>query len=245
MRHLTKLLLTAGLAVAFVSIVLAQRPMGGGGQQFSEPSLVLNTSVGEELKLTDAQKEKIAKIKEKYTEDTKDLKGKDGAEARMKATEARDMAAGDIIKDLKAEQGKRLIQIFVQLNLEPPMMMGTNPKGGGNRFGGFGASPMNVFKNETVKKQLKLDDKQVSMITTIADDTQKDAREIMKNVGKGDADAFKEAATKISTLNKEALDKIVGTFSDEQKKIWKELPGEKFTSYKPDPMQGGKKKKDN
>jgi Spy/CpxP family protein refolding chaperone len=232
MRHLTKLLLTAGLAVTFVSIVVAQRQGGGGGQQFTEPALLVNKSVQEELKLTDAQKEKVAKIQDKFTSDMKDAaKDKD---ARQKAIETRDTSANEVIKDLKPEQQKRLLQVFVQVNTNPPMAKG----GFGGGFGG--PNPLTVFTNETVQKTLKLDDKQKSMIKTIADDTQKDSAEILKNAGK-DKDARKEAATKVATLNKEAVDKIVATFSDDQKKIWKDLPGEKF-EYKSDFTP---KKKDN
>lgn len=232
MRHLTKLLLTAGLAVTFVSIVLAQRPGGGQFLQQTEVTLLVsNKSVQDELKLTDAQKEKVAKIQEKYQADVKDA-GKD-KDARMKAGEVRDTAGAEVVKDLKPEQQKRLLQIFVQVN--------TSTGGGGGGKGAPPGNPMLVFANEHVQKELKLDEKQVKMIKTIADDTKKDSEELIKNAGK-DKDQIKEARMKVATLNKEAVDKIVATLTDDQKKLWKDLPGEKFDIK----YEGfGPKKKDN
>jgi hypothetical protein len=225
MRHLTKLLLTAGLAVAFVSLTLAQQPMrGGGGFQLTEATLLLQKSVQDELKVTDAQKEKLTKIDEKFKADMKDL-GKDGGrEAFAKVAETRNMALAESIKELKPEQHKRLMQIFVQVSLNPPMMMG----GGGRMGGGLRANPLAVFENEDVQKELKLTDKQKDMIKTIATDTAKDTKEIMDNVDRKDKDASKAAREKVTGLNKAAVEKIETSLTDDQKKAWKDLPGEKF-----------------
>jgi hypothetical protein len=242
MRHLTKLLLTAGLAVAFVSLTLAQQPgRGFGGMQFNEAALLMNKSVQEELKVTDAQKEKLAKIQEKFTEDMKDAREKKDMEAFAKISETRNTAAAEVIKDLKPEQHKRLVQIFVQVNLNPPMMGG----GGGGGRGGFtaGPNPLVVFENEDVQKELKLTDKQKEMIKTIATDTAKDAKEIRDNIPKGDKDARKAATEKITGLNKAAVEKIESSLTDDQKKLWKDLPGEKF-EIKLEGMGNRGKKKD-
>jgi malate/lactate dehydrogenase len=221
MRHLTKLLLTAGLAVAFVSLTLAQQPMrGGGGFQLNEAALLVNKSVQEELKLTDAQKEKQAKIDEKFKADMKEAVANKDREAFTKINETRNTAATEVIKDLKPEQHKRLVQIFVQVNTTPPMM------GKGGR-GGIG-NPLVVFENEEVQKELKLTDKQKEMVKTIASDTQKDVKEIRDNIPKGDKDARTAANEKIQGLNKAAVEKITTSFTDDQKKLWKDLPGEKF-----------------
>ncbi len=239
MRHLTKLLLTAGLAVAFVSLTLAQQPgRGFGGNQFSETSLLMNKSVQEELKVTDAQKEKLAKIQEKFRADLKELTKDSGAEAFAKVNETRTTAAAEVIKDLKPEQHKRLVQIFVQVNLNPPMMGG----GGGRGFGG--PNPLTVFANADVQKELKLTDKQKDMIKTISTDTAKDAKEIRDNIPKGDKDARKAATEKITGLNKAAVEKIESSLTDDQKKLWKDLPGEKFEIKIENMGRGKDKKKD-
>jgi hypothetical protein len=226
MRHLTKLLLTAGLAVAFVSLTLAQQPgRGFGGFQLTEATLLLQKSVQDELKVTDAQKEKLTKIDEKYKADMKDL-GKDGGrEAFAKVAETRNTAIAEVQKDLKPEQQKRLLQIFVQVSLNPPMMMGG---GMGRMGGGLRANPLAVFENENVQKELKLTDKQKDMIKTIATDTAKDTKEIMDNVDRKDKDASKAAREKVTGLNKAAVEKIESSLTDDQKKAWKDLPGEKF-----------------
>jgi ethanolamine utilization protein EutA (predicted chaperonin) len=234
MRHLTKLLLTAGLAVAFVSVTLAQ-PGRGGGFQLTEATLLsTNKSVQEELKLSDAQKEKLTKITEKFLADMKDAaKDKDAA---AKVRETRDTAVAEVVKDLKAEQKKRLMQIFVQVNM--------------NTEGGKGVpvgNPLLVFASEDVQKELKLNDDQKTKIKKLVSDTEADVKEIRKGIVKGDKDSQKAATEKIATLNKDAVEKITGEkgiLTDDQKKIFKDLPGEKFAIKFETP--GGKdKKKDN
>ena len=241
MRHLTKLLLTAGLAVAFVSITLAQQGRGGGFGQLTETALLANKSVQDELKLTDAQKEKLTKINEKYQADVKDA-GKD-KDARTKANETRDTAVAEVEKDLKAEQKKRLMQIFVQVNTNPPMV-GGGGKGGGFRIG----NPLIVFTSTDVQKELKLTPDQTSKITKLVTDTDADVKEVRKGLGKqATKEERDEANKKVETLHKDAMEKIAGEkgiLTADQKKIWKDLPGEKFEIK----FEGGgfnKKKKDN
>jgi hypothetical protein len=224
MRHLTKLLLTAGLAVAFVSIVLAQRPpMGGGGFQTSEGQLLMSKSVQDELKLTDAQKEKVKKIADDLTAAMKKARDDMDFTGIAKIRETAEASSSEVVKDLKPEQRKRLMQIYVQ--------QVTNGKN---------ANVAVVFKNEDVQTELKLTDKQKTMIKTLLEDADKDTKEIRKGLTKDSTQDDRKAANeKISTLNKEVLEKIQASLTDDQKKAWKDLPGDKFEGKIDNPFGGG------
>jgi hypothetical protein len=207
MRNLTKVLLTAGLAVAFVSLVIAQpRP---GQFQINEAMLLGMKEVQTELKLTDAQKEKLAKITDKMNEDLKKAREDKDFQAIGKIREDANKATAEIVKDLKPEQAKRLKQLTLQAAMASP----------------FGGGPQ-VFTRDEVQTELKLTDKQKDTIKTTVDNVQKDAKEL-RDAAKGDKDKQAAAREKIATLNKEATDKIIGSFTDDQKKIWKDMLGEK------------------
>jgi Spy/CpxP family protein refolding chaperone len=236
MRHLTKLLLTAALAVAFVSVTLAQPGRGGGFQQTEATLLSTNKSVQEELKLTDAQKEKLTKINEKFLADIKDAaKDKDAA---AKVRETRDAAVVEVVKDLKPEQKKRLMQIFVQVNTNTTPAKGVPP-----------GNPMLVFTSEDVQTELKLTAEQKDKIKKISSDTEADVKEIRKSLTKTSTKEERdEANKKISTLNEDAVKKITGekgVLTADQQKIYKDLPGEKFEIKYEGFGPGKDKKKDN
>src|SRR5258707_634160 len=219
---------TAALSVAVMafaaSVCLAQgRPGGGMGLQPEGPALLLNASVQEELKLTDDQKAELKKLADKRQEavrkarqDNKD--DKDKLQAAMKEiTDDINKSATKTLDSLKDDQKKRFKQIGVQV------------KG------------IRAFSDDEVAKTLKLTDKQKEEAKTQAEDLQKDVRELMTGAGR-DPEKRAEAQKKATELTTKATDKVVSSFSDDQKKTWKELTGEKFT-YKPDPMPGGGGKK--
>jgi hypothetical protein len=135
------------------------------------------------------------------------------------------------------------MQVFVQVNTNPPMV-GGGGKGGGFRIG----NPLIVFTSTDVQHELKLTDDQKTKITKIVTDTEADVKEVRKGLGKGATKEEREEATKkTDTLNKDAMEKIAGDkgiLTADQKKIWKDLPGEKF-EIKFEGGGGGKKKKDN
>jgi Spy/CpxP family protein refolding chaperone len=240
MRNLTKVLLIAGLAVAFVSVAIAQR--GPGGFQVTEATLLTNKDiqkdVEKELKLTDAQKEKIAKITDKMNEAMKKAREDKDFQAFAKIREDTDKAVAEVAKDFKPEQAKRLKQLTLQAQMASP-------------FGGA----LSVLTNEDVQRDLKLDDKQKDKIKTIAENTRKDTKDVF-DAAKGDKEKFAAAREQVAKLNKEAGDKIMGTLTDDQKKLWKDMLGEKsdikFDSlfqfgggFGKDKGKGKDKKKDN
>jgi len=205
MRQLTKVLLAAGLAAMCVSLAIAQRQPGGQGrgQQISEAQLLNSKKVQDELKLTDAEKEKITKLAEKRRELFKDAKG-DFAKVQEEMKKATD----EVIKELKPEQSKRLKQITLQAGVQ---------------FGG-----PRVFAREEVQSELKLTDKQKDLVKTSVDDVSKDSQEIMKGINFQDREKFQGALEKVNALNKEANDKIIKSFSADQTKTWNEMLGAKI-----------------
>ncbi len=82
---------------------------------------------------------------------------------------------------------------------------------------------------------LKLTDAQKTSIKQASDDLQKDMQDLFTNAGQGTRPDF----TKITAMRKDALDKVVNGLTDEQKKEWKDLTGEKFDFPAPMRRPGG------
>jgi hypothetical protein len=232
MRNLTKVLMTAALAAAFVSITLAQgRGQFGGRMMVSEATLLASKDIQSELKLTDAQKEKLTKLTEKIAADRKDTfgggKGKFDKEAFAKVQEEANKATAEFVKmELKPDQAKRLKQLTLQASVQ---------------FNG-----PEVFTRDEVQSELKFTEKQREIAKTVAGDTQKDAKELRDAAGK-DKDKQAAAREKVQKLNQEGSEKVTTTFTDDQKKTWKEMLGDKFeiTQAMLFPGGGNRKKKDN
>jgi hypothetical protein len=215
MRGVYAKVLTAGLIVLAASPAFAQRPPGAGG--FGPPGmgqgptaamLLANDKVQQELKITDDEKAAIKKatdeVNAKYKDDLD--KARAGMD-RQKMGELRKAMSEEsekaVLAVLKPDQSKRLKQIQVQT-------------------AGLGA-----FSKEDVQTALKLTDAQKKDIKDATDDMQKDVQELFQNA-RGDRDKFAEAQKKIQTLREETLDSIVKNLTDDQKKTWKELTGDKF-----------------
>jgi Spy/CpxP family protein refolding chaperone len=226
MRNFAKAALSVAVVAFAASISLAQGRPGGGGGQMDGPVLLLNKSVQDELKLTDDQKADLKKVGDKMKESMQkaftDNPGKDGKEKRDAAikeiTEDTTKTVTKTIDGLKDAQKTRFKQIQVQV------------KG------------LRAFSDEAVAKTLNLTDKQKDEIKTATEDLAKDVREIMMAAGR-DPEKRAEAQKKAAELTTKATDKVVSSLSDEQKKTWKELTGDKF-DYKAEnlfPGGGGKK----
>ena len=171
----------------------------------------MSKEIQAELKVTDAQKEKLTKLSEKFAAERKELigGGKKGfdREAFAKLAENDTKATEEFVKtEFKPEQAKRFKQLYLQAVLQ---------------FGG-----PDVFTREDVQTELKFSDQQKEMAKTTVDDTRKDAMELMQSAGK-DKDKRTEMMEKVAKLNKEATDKITGSFSADQKKTWEEMLGSK------------------
>ena len=211
MRRPTLMCVALALAAVIVGTAFAQPGFFGGGG-VSPAQLVMNKGVQEELKLTDEQKEKAAKINE-------DLRGKmreafqnaagDFEKVREEMQKLNAAAAKPINEMLKPEQAKRLKQIELQV-------------------AGF-----NALSREDVQKELKLTDKQKTEIKTASEKMRNDIMELFQ--GGFDPEKAQENQKKIQAMNKENVEKVVKTFNDEQKKTWTEMLGKPF-NYVPTPF---------
>jgi len=215
MRGAYAKVLTAGLIVLAASPAFAQPPRERGG--FGPPggmtapgaaALLRNDKVQEELKLTDDQKADLKKaadaVSDKYKADIAkaraDMDREKMGELRKAENADQEKAAAGV---LKPEQAKRLKQIEVQT-------------------AGLGA-----FSMDDVQTALKLTDAQKKDVKTAADDMQKDVQDLFKDA-QGDREKMAGAFKKVQELRTESLDQIVKGLGDDQKKVWKDLTGDKF-----------------
>jgi hypothetical protein len=245
-------LLAAVLAAGIVTVVAAQpgRP-GGFGTQDAFVTVLTNKALQEEVKITDAQKDKFKGIAEKQAEMQKkqfegmkdkfaDLKGdKDKmtelfAEMRKEGEKVTAEVKKMVEAELTADQKKRLKQIHVQ------------------------AMRLGAFTNEEVLKDLGASDGLKSTLKTIVTEFGKDEAEVRKDIfgdqkGKGgfgrpDPEKTKEFNSKRDKLAKEAMGKVTDALSADQKAKWTEMTGEPFDLSKLAPTFGGgfgkNKKKD-
>jgi hypothetical protein len=213
MRSLHVKVLTVGLVLLAASPAFAQRQRGGfGGRQMGPAQLLAMDKVQEELKITDDQKAAVTKITDKYKDDIaaarQNMDRQKAADLAKQENDDLEKALPDI---LKADQLKRFKQLEVQ------------------------AAGLQAFSKDDVATALKLTDDQKKSIKDTQDELQKDVQDLFQNAGQGGDRAA--AMQKIQTMRKDALDKVVNTLSDDQKKTWKDLTGEKFEF--PAPMGRG------
>ena len=235
------------LAAGIVAVVGAQPPrqFGGGGQDLN--TLVLsNKALQEELKLTDAQKEKFKAQADKAGELFKGIgdKVKDAKGDKDKIKEITDAMRKDgeklaeetkklVDETLTAEQKKRLKQIGVQT-------LSVNVFGDPDGKGAFGQPHSDATKAtmKEVADVLKLNDSQKSKIKDIVSEHNKDRDAIRKDVfgdkkgGFFDPEKQKDFTEKSGKLTSETMSKIADALDEGQKKAWKDLVGEAFDTSK-------------
>jgi len=211
MKMLSKSVMALGLAALMATPVMAQQRRGGGG--FGRPGLSMllsNTSVQEELKLDDSQKERAKEIgekaREKMTAAREELQNlsqeERGKKFRELSTEAIASAHAAAKEFLKPEQLKRLHQINLQV------------------------SGVNAFEEEHLQKKLNITDEQKTAIAEIVKTSNEEARGLFsQNASQDDRQAAME---KMRELRKEALTKVEGKLTAEQKTQYTELLGSPF-----------------
>jgi hypothetical protein len=212
MSILSRTILALGLTALLAGPGLAQQPQRQGrgpgrGGPGGIAGLLTNESVQKELKMDDDQttkvKDAVQKVQDKYKDDFAKLRDLSGEEQRTKREELSKAVTGEILTALsdilKPEQVTRLKQIELQQD--------------GTR----------AFTREDVQKALALKDDQKETIKTINDDTAKATREMFQG-----GQRTPETREKIAALRKEALEKVQGVLTDDQKKTWKDMTGEPF-----------------
>ena len=210
MKGLFKVVLTLGVAGLLAGPALAQRP-GGGGGRFGGPGMLLqNEGVQKELKMDKEQvtraREALQKVQEKHRDDFAQLRDLSPEERREKLQELNrkvsEEARAALKEILKPEQAKRLRQI--ELQQQGPM----------------------AFNDPEVQSTLKLTDEQKEKVKTVGQEMQSQMRELFQGGGQGGD--FEKAREKMTSLRKEATEKVLGLLNDDQKRSWKELTGEPF-----------------
>jgi hypothetical protein len=206
--------------------VLAQfgRGMFGGGAMDATALLGL-ADVQKALKLSDEQKKSITEATTaRGTAFRAAIQDMD-QDAMKKAGEDFTKSMTKVKEGLTSEQKKRLGQLEVQAAIQN--------------------NQPSIFKREDIQKALKLSDKQIATVKDTLTEIEKDGKELMEEA-KGDFSKFKEVMTKMTDMNKEGFSKIAKSLTEEQKKIWTEMQGEKFEGKLTPTFggKGGKKKKD-
>jgi hypothetical protein len=237
MRSFAKWMLVVGLVAVMAGPSLAQeqkgrqgRGKGGGGQGQGRGGmfggrggfLLAIPAVQDEIKATDDQKEKIRELVTKQGEAMRDLFS-GGAPDQEKMAELR--------KKNTEEQAK-----FAKETLKPDQL---------KRFNQIKNQQEGILalKEPEVQTTLKLTADQKEKISALAEDYQKDMRELApmgfggggggrrqgKAGGGGGGGNFQETQQKINTLRKDFLTKGEKVLTDSQQKQWKdELLGKPF-----------------
>src|SRR5262249_4030442 len=156
-------------------------------------------SVQENLKLSDDQVKQLKEFGEKMQKEFAGLRDLSEDERRAKFQELRKEGDKQVAKILDKKQAKRLKQISLQLQ-------GTM-----------------AYSNPEVAKALDLSDDQKKQIA----DIQKETREEMGKIFQGEG-TREEKGKKMNELRKSAREKTEKVLTDDQKKKWKEMVGEKF-----------------
>lgn len=225
---MTRFFLTAAVAVAATSLAAAQgrQPGTGRGTVSIIPQVATNKDLQADLKVTDAQKEKFKDSAAKLAEVQKKMTDLRAAgqpdrekmtEVRTEQTKVNEEATKAVTEALTAEQKKRVKQIEVQ------------------------AMGLRAFANEDVLKELKLTDEQKTKVKEVTDAVQKELTDAglgrptgrpQPGATRPDAAALAEQAKKRAEINGKATEKVSALLTDDQKKAWKELTGDKFDTTK-------------
>lgn len=232
---LTAALVALMVAPALGELLLDPMPSPEEAPEFS-PLLLNNKGVQKELHLTDEQRDKITKIihdalvehlpdfqkafqKALATGDRKKLAQFIHGFMHKASLEAQAKVHKAIPDILKEEQMKRFRQIELQVNV------------------------LQTLNKPDIQKVLKLTDKQKGEINKIAADCKRNIAEVEAKVLTVDgqrkqSEMYLNAAEMAQTTRKlinEANSKAVKIFTEEQKRKWKDMIGEKF-DFKLDPL---------
>ena len=226
MKALKRSLLALAVFVGAAGLSVAvQPPQGGGGRGGfgggGITGLVKSKTVAADVKITDEQSAKLKDWSKEFATKSQDMmkaamEGVDRQDRKammekMPAVQAEISKAAykELATVLKPDQVKRLKQIEVQV------------------------AGLRAFTTADVKDALKMGDDQTAKIKDATDTAMKDGRDLNEEYGvKGfggrpdDADKAKEFDKKRAAITKEAMSKVKGTMSADQKKSWTELTGD-------------------
>jgi Spy/CpxP family protein refolding chaperone len=210
MRRACFVFLALCAALLLASPAFAQRQQGQRGGGFGQGGiggLLQNESVQKELKLEQAQidkvKEVVTKVQDNHKDDFAKLRDLAQDERRTKGQELNQTVSEEVLKGvgdiLNADQIKRLKQIQLQQE--------------GSR----------AFAKPDIQKALNLTDEQKEKIKTITDDAAKEMAALFQGGRQQQGNREKLAA-----LRKDTQDKVLAVLTDEQKTTWKGMTGDAF-----------------
>jgi hypothetical protein len=225
---LTAFLAALMVAPALGELILDLTPLPEDDPETS-PLLLTNKGVQKELHLTDEQRDKITKIihdalvkrlpdiqkatQKAITSGDRKILAKVIREGMQKATLEAHAEVNKAIPDiLKKEQIKRLRQIELQVNV------------------------LSSLNRPDIQKELKLTDKQKAEVKKKAADCKRDIAEAEAKSWAADErlepSARDRKAVEMAQATRKLIDaanrKAVEIFTEEQKRIWKDMTGEKF-----------------
>lgn len=207
MRFFGKAVLTFSMVTLLASPAWAQGRGGGGFGMFGG-AMLTNKGVQKELKVDDAQAEKLdAFVKEfraKHRPEFEKVRELPEDQRREKMRELGRSSNEEMLKDLKDVLKPEQVKRFVQIQLQQ-------------------AGP-GVFTRPHVQENLKLTDDQKSKLRAIDEEL----GQSMRGVSRESAGDRQGAMKKAADLRKQAKEKAMALLSDEQKSTWKELTGEPF-----------------
>jgi len=249
MRKMARFTMAVTLAAGLVGLAVAQQrqPGGGFGGGFGQtgPAQLINSkTVQGDLKATEEQVTKLKEWAKAWVTKSEEMRREKMKEVPQEErfqkgaaiqAEINKEAYTEIGKVLDEKQVKRLKQIELQ-------MAGTR-----------------AYSQKDVAEALKITEEQVGKIREIGTASLKDRQELAEeygiSFGKGggtklEGDKLKEYQKKSEAINKDVATKTEAVLTDEQKKKFEEMIGEKVDLQKirtelPAPMGfTGKKKKD-
>jgi Spy/CpxP family protein refolding chaperone len=239
-------LLAAVLAAGIVTVVAAQPGGGrfGGGTQDAFITVLNNKALQEEVKVTDAQKDKFKEIGTKQRE----LQQKQFEGMKDKFADAK--GDKDKMTELFAEMQKEGAKVTAEVKKLVEAELTADQKKRLKEIH-YQAMRLSAFTNEEVLKELGASDGLKGTLKTIVTEFGKDEAEVRKDIfgepkggkggfGKGafDPEKTKEFNSKRDKLMKEAMGKVTDALSADQKKKWAEMTGAAFDLSKLTPTFG-------
>ncbi len=223
MRKFVMTLVMAGLICL---PIMAQFPFGGMiGKGMDGNMLLTNKDVQKELKLTEDQIKTITDARNEMMQAMRAAFQEGDREAITKAQEEQTKTLKKLRDGFTSAQKKRLFELEIQMAVR--------------------SSQPSIFAREDVQKALNMTEKQKETVKSTLSGLEQDVKEVFEDA-QGDREKLRGIMTKITGLSKDSFTKITKSFTDEQKKTWKEMQGEEFKGeFMTNPFgKGGKKKRD-
>ena len=193
------------------------RMMGGGGGM-GPAGLLMMEEVREELKLSEEQVEELNTLREQAMGDTprpQDWRGLSDEERREAFGKLQEQMqkAGETMNSkleevLDPDQYDRLLGLYAQ------------------------RSPAEALTNKTIAEKLGLNDEKVNKLKEVQEELQASMRERFRDGGRGEGGERGEGGgdfrERMAQMQKENEEKLLAVLSEEEKKKFEELKGEKF-----------------